>query len=129
MGEQVTKPGVFLFAFTSFLASEFAFSSGISINNELNSCVSINIIKRTEINNIAIASAQASLKKPIGDCGCFSTLATYTSAVFRNGAEQILQKGLISFIKTAEKDIVLTSEPSLLENQKIILTISCTNPL
>jgi hypothetical protein len=129
MEEQVTKLGVFLFAFASLLASEFAFSSGISINNELNSCVSINIIKRTEINNIAIASAQVSLKKPIGDCGCFSALATYTSTVFRNGAEQILQEGLISFIKTAEKDIVLTSEPSLLENQRIILTISCTNPL
>ncbi|MFA9948833.1 DUF2195 family protein [Dentiradicibacter hellwigii] len=125
----MTKLGVFLFAFASLLASEFAFSSGISINNELNSCVSINIIKRTEINNIAIASAQVSLKKPIGDCGCFSALATYTSTVFRNGAEQILQEGLISFIKTAEKDIVLTSEPSLLENQRIILTISCTNPL
>lgn len=129
MEEQVTKLGAFLFAFASLLASEFAFSSGISINNELNSCVSINIIKRTEINNIAIASAQASLKKPIGDCGCFSALATYTSAVSRNGAEQILQEGLISFIKTAEKDIVLTSEPSLLKNQKIILTISCANPL
>ena len=125
----MTKLGVFLFAFASLLASEFAFSSGISINNELNSCVPINIIKRTEINNIAIASAQVSLKKPIGDCGCFSALATYTSTVFRNGAEQILQEGLISFIKTAEKDIVLTSEPSLLENQRIILTISCTNPL
>lgn len=111
----------------SFQAGGFDLGN-LVIENELAACVSIAPIAKTESGNLLILKAKWQSAKPIGECGCFSALATYTSTVENHGTRQILQEGLIAFTGEAEKSFVLSSEPRLIESRKIHLRITCAPP-
>ncbi|MNO00427.1 hypothetical protein D3C81_2203120 [compost metagenome] len=77
---------------------------------------------------MVLANTTIQLRKPIGECGCLSALATYTSSVNRAGVRQILQEGLVGLKSGGEKSLVLATEPALVTNKAVQVRLACAGP-
>lgn len=110
----------------AFLAN----ANQVTFQNELSACVSIKTTKTSTQSNVVLANTSVQLSKPIGECGCLSALATYTSSVDRGGVRQTLQEGLIGLKSGGEKTLVLATEPNLIGNKEVVqVQLACTGPL
>jgi len=100
----------------------------ITFENELSACVTIKGGKTSTESNVVLANTTIHLRKPIGECGCLSALATYTSSVNRAGVRQILQEGLVGLKSGGEKSLVLATEPALVTNKAVQVRLACAGP-
>lgn len=116
-----------LVALSAALSS--AHAEQVVFRNELHPCVTIEAIRTWTESNIVLATALIQLRKPIGECGCLSALATYASSVDRGKARQTLQEGVIGLKSGGEKTLVLATEPALISDKTITVRLSCTGPL
>ncbi|TSP11676.1 DUF2195 family protein [Cupriavidus campinensis] len=100
----------------------------ITFQNDLSACVAIKETKTATASNVVLANTTIQLRKPIGECGCLSALATYTSSVNRAGVRQILQEGLVGLKSGGEKSLVLATEPALVTNKAVQVRLACAGP-
>ncbi|WP_273728752.1 DUF2195 family protein [Brucella gallinifaecis] len=101
---------------------------GIAFENKLAACVTVTGEKPVVNANVLSVKAHFQLHKPIGDCGCFSTRAAYSSSIDMNGVPEFLQKGIIPINKDAVKTLVLASEASLVGVREINVQLACARP-
>ncbi|MGH6862397.1 MAG: DUF2195 family protein [Phyllobacterium sp.] len=109
-----------------------AFAGGsdrIDVHNALSACVTVKTTKISTDSNIVSASTDFRLLKPIGACGCFSALASYTSSVDGGGVRQRLQEGTIGLKSSGQKTLVLASEPARVAGRVIRVRLTCARPL
>lgn len=101
----------------------------ITFQNDLSACVSITATKTSTESNVVWANTSVQLRKSIGECGCLSALATYTSSVNRGGVRQVLQEGLIGLGSGGERKLVLATDPALVANKEVRVRLACAGPL
>lgn len=101
----------------------------ITFQNDLSACASITATKPSTESNVVWANTRVQLRKSIGECGCLSALATYTSSVNRGGVRQVLQEGLIDLGSGGERKLVLATDPALVANKQVQVRLACTGPL
>lgn len=118
-----------MLAISSGAAIATAHADPVTFRNELSACVTIKAMKTLMESNVVLENTTITLLKPIGECGCLSALATYTSSVDRGGVRQILQEGLIGLKSGGEKMLVLATEPILTANKEVQVRLVCTGPL
>jgi hypothetical protein len=106
-----------------------AHADQITFQNDLSACVSITATKTSTESNVVWANTRVQLRKSIGECGCLSALATYTSCVIRGGVRQVLQEGLIGLGSGGERKLVLATDPALVANKEVRVRLACTGPL
>ena len=106
-----------------------AHADQITFQNDLSACASITATKTSTESNVVWANTRVQLRKSIGECGCLSALATYTSSVNRGGARQELQEGLIDLGSGGERKLVLATDPALVANKEVRVRLACTGPL
>lgn len=106
-----------------------AHADKITFQNDLSACVSITATKTSTESNVVWANTRVQLRKSIGECGCLSALATYTSSVNRGGVRQVLQEGLIDLGSGGERKLVLATDPALVANKEVRVRLACTGPL
>jgi hypothetical protein len=106
-----------------------AHADQITFQNDLSACVSITATKTSTESNVVWANTRVQLRKSIGECGCLSALATYTSSVPRGGVRQVLQEGLIGLGSGGERKLVLATDPALVANKEVRVRLACTGPL
>ncbi|ECH9708840.1 DUF2195 family protein [Salmonella enterica subsp. enterica serovar Kentucky] len=108
------------------------------MDNPLAECVDIHPVHRQEMDNLTILKTTVTLKKSIGECGCFSTLISYTSLLaqdvegYGRGSAYSLQEGNISLAKMQGRypfSFVLSVDNQSVRDQKLALMIRCTPPL
>ena len=118
-----------LLAVTLGLAQAGAWAAEpIAIKNDLAACVVVKAGPPSSQDNAVLANVRFDLRKSIGECGCLSALATYTSSVNRDGAPQFLQEGLIGLKGSADKTLVLATEPALIGKLPIQVRLACAGP-
>ncbi len=100
----------------------------ITIKNDLAACVTVKADPPSSQANAVLANVRFDLRKSIGECGCLSALATYTSSVNRDGTPQRLQEGLIGLKSSASKTLALATEPALVGKFPIQLQLACAGP-
>jgi hypothetical protein len=106
-----------------------AHANPVMFKNKLSACVTIKTLKTSTASNIILAHTSVQLHKPIGECGCLSTLATYRSSVDNGGARQILQEGLIAMDSGGEKTLVLATDRALVAKKSVQVQLACAGPL
>lgn len=106
-----------------------AHADQITFQNGLSACVSITATKTSTESNVVWVNTGVQLRKSIGECGCLSALATYTSSVIRGGVRQVLQEGLIDLGSGGERKLVLATDPALVVNKEVRVRLACTGPL
>jgi hypothetical protein len=106
-----------------------AHADQITFQNDLSACVSITATKTSTESNVVWANTRVQLRKSIGECGCLSAQATYTSSVNRAGVRQVLQEGLIGLGSGGERKLVLATDPALVANKEVRVRLACTGPL
>ena len=109
-------------------ASAAADAGGVAFQNELATCVTPKAAKPVTKTNIVSVNTSFQLHKSIGDCGCFSARATYTSSVDIGGVRGVLQQGVIVIRGDATKTLVLASDPGLVANREIQVQLTCAGP-
>jgi hypothetical protein len=100
-----------------------------AIENDLSACVSIEPDGTRTDRNLFLAKTMIRLHKPIGECGCFSALASYAASVERGGVRQILQQGLVGLTGGGPKIFVLATEPALAASGGVTIRLGCAGPL
>lgn len=110
-------------------AAGAAHADTVKFHNGLSGCAALSVAKTWTQSNLVLAYVDVALRKSIGECGCFSALATYTSSVNRGGVRQELQKGLVNFMAGGEKTLVLATDPALVAGQEVQVQVACTEPL
>ncbi|MEP7453993.1 DUF2195 family protein [Phyllobacterium sp. SB3] len=103
-------------------------TGSVALQNELAACVMVKAKKTVTETNVVSASASFQLHKSIGECGCYSALATYKSSVDLGGVREVLQEGVITIKNDGTKTLVLASEPALIANRKIQVQLTCARP-
>jgi hypothetical protein len=106
-----------------------AHADQITFQNDLSACVSITATKTSTESNVVWANTRVHHRNSIGECGCLSALATYTSSVNRGGVRQVLQEGLIGLGSGGERKLVLATDPALVANKEVRVRLACTGPL
>ena len=106
-----------------------AWADSVRISNRLAACSTVSLKSTETIHNLVLAHARIDLKASIGDCGCKSALANYASFADRGKQPQMLQKGVISMMEAGDRTFVLASDPALVKNANVRLTIDCAAPL
>lgn len=129
MVELVPKSIVLMVSLLSTAAVGRSPANDVKIHNELADCVTIKIDSVSTDANVVSAHVSTTVTKPIGDCRCLSALATYSASVDRSGSRQVLQQGLVSLRHSSQKVLTLATEPSLVANKTVLLTVGCTGPL
>ncbi|MEP7456274.1 DUF2195 family protein [Phyllobacterium sp. SB3] len=109
-------------------AAAAAQAGGVAFQNELAVCVTVKAVKTVTETNVVSVSTSFQLHKSIGDCGCYSALATYKSSVDLGGVREVLQEGVITIKNDGTKTLVLASEPALIANRKIQVQLTCAPP-
>jgi hypothetical protein len=94
-------------------------SENVGFKNDLADCVAIKVREISVDGNVVAARPFVTLARPIGECGCLSALATYTSTVDRRSVRQVLQTGLASRLIGGEKVFVLATDPALIVKKKV----------
>lgn len=101
---------------------------GVAFENKLAECVTVTGENAVLKANAITVKAHFQLHRPIGDCGCFSARAVYTSSVAIERVQEMLQQGIIPINKDVVKTLVLASEASLVGNRKINVQLTCARP-
>jgi hypothetical protein len=101
----------------------------VAFKNYLAGCVAIKVREISTEGNVVAAHTIVTLAQSISECGCKSALATFTSSVDVGGVREVLQTGLVSLKSSGEKVFVLVSDPALIVNKKVTVTLACTGPL
>lgn len=101
---------------------------GVDFENKLAECVTVTGENAVLKANAITVKTHFLLHRPIGDCGCFSARAIYTSSVTIERVQEMLQQGIIPINKDAVKTLVLVSEASLVGNRKINVQLTCARP-
>ncbi len=100
----------------------------VVFRNDLAACVTVEAATTRIEANIVSTDARFRLHRPIGACGCFSALATYTSSVNDHGTRQIVNEGLISIKDGDRKRLVLAAEPALITGRNVQVRLTCARP-
>lgn len=101
----------------------------VVLQNQLHQCLAMEVTKTWTESNIVLTSIRFDLRKPIGECGCSSALATYATSVNRGKAHQVLQEGVIGLMNGGDKTLVVATDPALVAGKKVAVSLSCTPPL
>ena len=104
-------------------------AGAVIIQNELAACVTVKASETETKTNFVSVKTSFQLRKSIGDCGCFSARATYTSSIDNGGVREVLQQGVIVIKQDTAKALVLASEPALIANQEIQVRLTCAGPI
>ncbi|WP_273772535.1 DUF2195 family protein [Brucella intermedia] len=101
---------------------------GVAFENKLAACVTVTGEKPVINANFISVKTRFQLHKPIGNCGCFSARAIYTSSIDIEGLPEFLQQGIIPINRDAVKTLVLASDASLVGDRKISVQLTCARP-
>lgn len=100
----------------------------VRIDNGLSHCVTLRVTGTAVQGNLLLAAVVAQVSRPIGECGCLSALGRYTASVNRAGSRQVLQEGVLGLRGSADKTLVLASEPALVKDKGVTISLACSGP-
>ncbi|MHC5232972.1 DUF2195 family protein [Brucella sp. LJL56] len=103
-------------------------AGGIAFENKLAGCVTVTGEKAVVKEAAISVKTRFQFHKPIGDCGCFSARAVYTSSVDIGGERELLQQGIIVSNKNMTKTLVLASDVTLVGDRTIHVQLNCAGP-
>lgn len=103
-------------------------AGGIAFENKLASCVTVKNEPPVSIANAITVITRLQIHDPIGNCGCFSARATYTSSIAVDGVQEVLQQGVLLIDKDAVKTLTIASEARLARGHKINIQLTCAGP-
>lgn len=129
MGAPAVKLALGILFAGSMAVAPLGHATEVAISNELSACVAVKPGKVRAQSNVIMSQVVFEVRKPIGECRCMSALAVYESSVDRAGVKQTLQQGVIGLKGSGEKMLVLATEPALLVDKKVSVTISCAGSL
>jgi len=112
-----------------FITIGGAAADDVAVNNHLSACVALEPNAISTLNNLVVLDARLVVKRPIGECGCFSASMTYTSFLTRGRAKEVLQQGQIDALQAGARKLVLSSSPGLSPKTPLNLELACTPPL
>jgi hypothetical protein len=92
-----------IFALIYAFSAPLARAGDVQIWNRLESCATITLMSTSTQGNVVLANTKVDLKTPIGDCGCMSGLARYTSSIDDHGAREVLQMGVVVLMSSEKK--------------------------
>lgn len=101
---------------------------GVNFENNLAKCVTVTGKNAVVKANAITVYTRFQLHKPIGDCGCFSARATYTSSIDIDGVQEVIQQGVLLIDNDAVKTLIIASEARLIGDQKIKVRLTCARP-
>ncbi|MBM7327602.1 DUF2195 family protein [Brucella intermedia] len=101
---------------------------GVDFENNLGRCVTVTGKNAVVKANAITVYTRFQLHKPIGDCGCLSARATYTSSIDIDGEQEVIQQGVLLIDKDAMKTLILASEARLVGDRKIKVHLACARP-
>ncbi|PRA51830.1 hypothetical protein CQ062_19665 [Ochrobactrum sp. MYb68] len=104
-------------------------AGAVTFQNELAACVTVKAAKTVTDTNTVSVNTTFQFHKSIGDCGCLSARATYTSSVDNGGVRDVLQQGVIVIKQDTAKTLVLASEPALIADEQIHVLLACAHPI
>ncbi|WP_025091216.1 DUF2195 family protein [Brucella intermedia] len=101
---------------------------GVDFENKLAECVTVTGKHAVVEGNAITVETRFQLQEPIGDCGCFSARAGYTSSIDIDGGQEVIQQGVLLVDKDAVKTLIIASEARLVGDQKIKVRLACARP-
>lgn len=101
---------------------------GVDFENNLAKCVTITGRNAVVKANAITVFTRFQLHKPIGDCGCLSARATYTSSIDIDGVQEVIQQGVLLIDKDDIKTLIIASEARLVGDRKIKVHLTCARP-
>gem|GEM_PF-383324 len=119
--------GVLLAAALTGTAAQAA--GPIKVENALAQCVALQPGVRTTAGQQVLTEATLTVKKSIGECGCKSAIATYTSQVeMEGGYRSFLQRGALLVKESGVQPLTLASSAQLLGDRGLVLSLACAGP-
>jgi len=104
-------------------------AGSIKVENALSQCVELQPGVRTTTDQQVVTQAHLNVKKSIGECGCKSAIATYTSKVeMEGGYQSFLQRGALLIKKSGVQSLTLASSEQLLGDRGVVLSLGCAGP-
>ncbi|MCH4538654.1 DUF2195 family protein [Ochrobactrum sp. A-1] len=103
-------------------------AGGIAFENKLASCVTVKNEPPVSNANAITVITRFQIHKSIGNCGCFSARATYTSSIDIDGVQEVLQQGVLLIDEDAVKTLIIASEARLAGDRKIKVKLNCAGP-
>ncbi|GAB3092049.1 DUF2195 family protein [Bordetella muralis] len=101
----------------------------IKVENALAQCVALQPGVRTTTGQQVVTEATLTVKKSIGECGCKSAIATYTSQVeMEGGYRSFLQRGALLVKESGVQPLTLASSAQLLGDRGVVLSLACAGP-
>lgn len=101
----------------------------IDVDNALAQCVALKPSAQTTVDQQLMAQVQLNVMKPIGECGCKSAIATYTSeVVLEGGHRSFLQQGAVLVKSSATQTWTLASSVQLVGDRELVLALACAGP-
>jgi hypothetical protein len=117
-----------------FISTGGAAADDIAVDNHLSACIALAQKGISTLDNLVVLDARLVIKRPIGECGCFSASMTYTSFLNQGRAKEVLQQGQINTLQAGARKLVLSSSPGLspetpMNMELLNLELACTPPL
>jgi hypothetical protein len=117
-----------------FISIGGAAADDVTVANRLSACVALEQKGISILDNLVVLDVRLVVKRPIGECGCFSASLTYTSFFTQGRAKEVLQQGQINTLQAGARKPVLSSSPGLspktpLNIELVNLELACTPPL
>jgi len=117
-----------------FMSIGGAAADDVAVANHLSACVALEQKRISTLDNLVVLDVRLVVKRPIGECGCFSASMTYTSFFTQGRAKEVLQQGQINTLQAGARKLVLSSGPGLspkmpLNIALVNLELACTPPL
>ncbi|WP_260986118.1 DUF2195 family protein [Bordetella genomosp. 13] len=98
----------------------------VNIKNALAECVQVAPGVRSAEHNLVLQQLTLQVGKSIGQCGCKSALASYRATVKLDGGTQsFTQSGVFPIMKSGERTLVLASDPQVVGDRAMEVTLSC----
>lgn len=103
-------------------------AGSIKVENALAQCVELQPGVRSTTAQAVLLQANVNVKKSIGECGCKSAIAQYTSKVEMDGYRSFLQSGAVALRESGPQTLTLTSSAQLLGDRGVVLSLGCAAP-
>ncbi|THB62952.1 MAG: DUF2195 family protein [Gammaproteobacteria bacterium] len=100
----------------------------IEINNNLSACTYITNTKISTENDIPLLSFDLKIDKPISECGCKSAQGAYTVYTYTENYKSYILGGKIVLMASKHKSLPLSADKNLIDNRKLIIEFSCSQP-
>ncbi|WP_254926217.1 DUF2195 family protein [Bordetella genomosp. 11] len=104
-------------------------AGAVTVENSLRACVAIQPGTRTVEHGVLLQGVALDVRKPIGECGCKSAIASYTSrVVLDNDSRVLLLAGRLNAGKSGQRTLPLASDATLAGDRPIALSFECAPP-